>query len=220
MLGVASLEAGRIEVGIGEAIVHGAHAGGTGIGEPGDLDGGGFADVDQWAAVAHVHGEINEDVDFVGADCVANSSVGEEGNNTPDVGVWLNSCGHLIGLQHGGVNVNLELLVIVMGKKCAGKEGLAMVAKIGGEIADAQGAIGGAVIGKWANFIFERGGELLVPFAVLGEDRIGIVAAELQSKKIIAGREEIGGIKVGGRGGSWRRLRRDGRRGEGRWRNC
>ncbi len=60
----------RVEVGVGDAVVDGGDAGRGGVAEPGDLEGGGLSREDAEAVSGHVEGEVDEDVDGIGADQV------------------------------------------------------------------------------------------------------------------------------------------------------
>ena len=99
-----SVDAGRIEIGIGEAVVDGGQAGGAGIAEQGDLDGGGFAGEDEQAVVGGVQGEVDEDVDLVVADLVGGLFVGEADDVAPVVGVGSESGGDGVGAGDLGVS--------------------------------------------------------------------------------------------------------------------
>ncbi len=63
--------------GVAEAVVDLGQAGGVGVAEVGDLDGGGFAGEEGQAIARGVAGEVDENVDGVGGDGVGGVVVGE-----------------------------------------------------------------------------------------------------------------------------------------------
>ena len=129
-----------IEVGVGEAVVDLREAGGAGVGEPGELEGGGFLGEDAEAVVGHVHGEVDEDVDVVGADLGGELVVGEVGDVEPVVGERAEFVGDVVGAGGAGVDEDFELLVVVVGEEGVGEEGLAVVVEVGAEVGDAEAA--------------------------------------------------------------------------------
>jgi hypothetical protein len=62
---------------IREAVIHRIEAGGGAAGAIGELGGGGFAGENQEAVEGHAGGEINENVDPIGADEIGGALAGE-----------------------------------------------------------------------------------------------------------------------------------------------
>ena len=73
----------RISEGIGDAVVDRGKAGGCGVTEITDLQGSGFAGEKREAVAGGVAGEIDEDVDFLGADQLGDRRIGETDDGVP-----------------------------------------------------------------------------------------------------------------------------------------
>ncbi len=199
-----SVVPGGFEDRIADAVVHGGQAGGGGVGDVHDLEGRGFQGEDGEAVVLGMGGEVDEDVDAVGADEVGEGLVGHAVDVAPGRGVGLEAGGH--GVGGGGIVVagDVKGVLVVGGEDGLEEEGDGVGAQIGREIADAQGPLGSAVIvpGAWARRIawHEEGGPAgMFRDDVLGGDRIGIME---EGEQIAPGGEAVGlqfdGAAVGG----------------------
>ena len=197
--GVVASFADGIQIGIAEAVIDRGETGGTGIGEPGDLDRGDFAGEDARAALGHVHGEVNEDVDAVFADELGELLIVEVGGVAPGVGVGTDALGDGVGVGDVRVEENFEVLVVMGGEERNGEEGLAVVAEVGGDVADAEAAMRVTIVGRGAEGTGEVGGETLIPLGVFLVDRLGIVLGEeLETEEEVLGGGEIGADFNGG----------------------
>ena len=107
----------RVDVGVSEAVVNGRKAGRARIGKPADLNRRRLAGENQETIPGHVHRQVDENVDPVLADERGDLLVGKSGDAPPDVGERTEPCGDLVWTSNIGVAVNLEVLVIVCGKK-------------------------------------------------------------------------------------------------------
>ena len=85
-------------------------------------------------------------------------------------------CGDAIGTQDVGIADDLEVLVVVRGEQGNGEEGLAMVAKVGRDIADPQAANRRTVVEMGLDELGQGRGVPLVPSAVFFVECPGIVA--------------------------------------------
>ena len=103
----------RVDQGVGDAVIDGGQAGGAGVSEPGDLHGCGFDGEEGQAVMGHVHGEIDEDVDLIGADFVGKLRIGKRADIVPDVGGFAKAVGDRVRAGDAGVAVNLEAGVVV-----------------------------------------------------------------------------------------------------------
>ena len=148
MLGVVGVGFARgVEIGIGEAIVDGVEAGGGGQAEHGHLDGGRLAGEDEHAVVGGVQGEVDEDIDAVGADRLGELGIGQAGGVEPEVGEGLELAGDLIGRAQVGIGVDRRRVRGRDGRRASRSmipDG--MGAEVGRNIADSQGAVGVAVV--------------------------------------------------------------------------
>ena len=88
-LAVVAIECVRIEPWIAETIIDRCNARGARIGEPGDLHRGRFAREQQRTAVRHMHVQVDQNVDAVGADELGQSGVVEGARVAPCVGAAL-----------------------------------------------------------------------------------------------------------------------------------
>lgn len=188
------------EVGIGEEEVHGGQAGGAGIAEPGDLHGRGAAGKDTRAPAGHVEGEIDEQIEAIGADLLAGEIIGKGADVAPMGGEGLDAGGEIVGARDIGIAENLEGAAVEGRKKGKGEKGLAMVAEIAGEKAHAQGAIVRGAIGLEGGGREggERGGVAGVPSEAFIKDGLAGLGLEMEAIGEVAVGEGIGGIKVDG----------------------
>src|SRR4051812_39379900 len=99
---------------IGDAIVDGGKAARAGVGEVGDLDGGGFSSEDAHAVAGGVEREIDEDVDLVFADERRELLVGKAGGVEPFVGLGAEKRGSMVGVDGVVVAGDFELIATVM----------------------------------------------------------------------------------------------------------
>jgi len=186
---------GGIEISVGDAVIDGAVAGAAGIGEPCDLDGCGFLREEQGAVVGHVHGEVDEYVDLVGADFGGELFVGKVGDLVPGIGRAADARGDVIGAEDAGVAMDFKEIVVVGFKEREGEEGFCVVEEVGRDIADAQATVRIARVGMRGARGGEREDELLVPaglFLML-EGEIGL-RVEDQGVEKVAMRGGVPGI--------------------------
>ena len=92
-----ALETGWIGEAVAHALVHGGKAGGAHAAKAGDLDGRRFSGEEEEVVIAHVHGEIHEDVDLVAADEVGDGGGGHADGVAPLVGERAKAIGHGVG---------------------------------------------------------------------------------------------------------------------------
>ena len=105
---------GRVQPGIADPVVHRLDAGGARVGQPCDLHRGGFAGEDARPAVGHVHGQVHQDIDAVGADALAQRLVAEPRDIAPDVDQATDAPGERIGALDAGVGVHLDAGAVVV----------------------------------------------------------------------------------------------------------
>ena len=201
--GLRKLLAGNwIGDGVGEAVVDGGEAGGAGVAEPGDLERGGFSGEEHEAAIGGVSGEVDEDVDFVLADLVEGVLVGEVGEGMPLVGGGAEAGGDFVGLEIVGIAGDMEVGMVVGFQQGEEEEGDGVEAEVGGDVADAEGAVGGAVDVGWrrGGGDVERVGPAAACFVELGGGGGGVVA--VGEEVIVVGGGEVGeegdGLAEGG----------------------
>ena len=104
-------------MGIGEAIVDGVHAAGAGVSEIRDLNWRGLAGEDEHAIVGHMEGQVDKDVDLVGAYEEGQIFVGQQVNVAPGAGLGADFGGEPVGLRDVGIADDVESVFIVMGRK-------------------------------------------------------------------------------------------------------
>jgi hypothetical protein len=196
---------GRFEPGVGEAVVDGGDAGGVGVAGVADLDGGGLAGVDEEAVAAHVLVEVDEDVDFVGADGVGDGFIGAFVDVAPDVGALAMAEGVEVGLGDVGVAEDFEAGLVVVFEEGGEVEAEGVLAEFGGEVADAEAAFGVAVIVEGEDGALEGADEGFVVLAEFLEDGVvgkgGVVVHGVDEVAEEDGGElEVEGLAVLGEG--------------------
>ncbi len=156
---------GWFEVAVSEAVVDGGEAGGAGVAGETDLDGCGFSGEEEWAVAAHVLVEVDEDVDVVVADHFGELFVFDVADVLPAVGVEFELEGEGVFVADVGVAEDFEVGVVMVGEERGEIMAEGVVAEFGGDVADAETAIGGAVVGV-------RGGD--------GGEGLGVEAIEIE----------------------------------------
>ncbi len=172
-----------IKSGICEAVVDGGEAGAAEIAEVGDLDGGGLSGEDADAVAGGVAGEIDEDVDAIFADEVGRAVVGEGRDVAPVIGVLLQARGDVVAAEDVGVAEAFDLLWVVIREKGFEEEADGVVVEIGGEVADAEGAVGGGVVGVREDCGEQGRGELFVPLLMLAEVGGGVARGIIEKRE-------------------------------------
>ena len=94
----------------------------------------------------------------------------------PPIDEGLEFLSEWIGSQHVRIANELELRAIVMKEEWKKQMSDRMIAKIRGEVSDSQRPIGCAVVEMWPDLCVKRFGMLPAPLAMLGQDRLRIVA--------------------------------------------
>src|SRR5215469_9775781 len=129
---------------VGEAVVDGGEAGGAGVAGEGGLDGGGFGlDGEDAEAVARgVEGEVYENVNVIGCDQLSGLGVGEVVDVAPG-GEGAEAGGEVVVSRRVGVAVDLKLRMVVVFEE--GKDVMSddVMAEVGRDVADFEGAGGG-----------------------------------------------------------------------------
>ena len=182
---------------VDEPVIDLRHAGGVDVAKIADLDGGGSGAEGEEAIAGGVAGEIDEDVDLVDADLLRDLRVFQQRDVAPVVGVvglvgvLLEALGHRITEEVGAVAENFELLRVVPGEEVFDEEGHGVLAEVGGDVADAQAARGGAVIrmrrhGDFCGIRVVRG-----PPDVFVEDRLRLRFGEVLEREEVAGEEGL-----------------------------
>ena len=207
-----------VEMGVGEAVVDLGEAGGAGVGEPGELEGGGFLGEGAEAVVGHVHGDVDEDVDAVGADFLRELGVGELGDVVEVVGVLAELVGDGVGAGGVGIDRDFELGAVVVFQERESEEGLAVVVEVGAEIPDVETTTGcnhrghrghrDGMVGFLCVLCVLCGLNRLRPGGVFGVDRFGsgvFVVVEGVEEAALGGgvappQIECDGAAVGGEG--------------------
>jgi hypothetical protein len=132
LLGVVGIGGpSRVEVGIGEAVVDGGQAGGCGHAEHAHLDRRRLASEDEQAIVGGVEGEVDENIDPVGADPVGELKIAQAGDAAPGAGKLLQLLGDTVGSPHVGVGHEVSRRVVAMRPEGEQQPADWVVAKVG-----------------------------------------------------------------------------------------
>ena len=113
-----------------------------------------------------VHGEVDENIDFVLTDEGRGLVVIKAGDWMPGVGSPANAPGDGILVVGTGVAEDFKSLMIMVSQQREGKERLTVFMKMRREITDAQPAVGRAVVGKRLDEGLKLLGVAKVPFMI------------------------------------------------------
>ena len=138
-----------------------------------DLQGRRAARECQQPAAGRVTGQVDENVDPVGTDLVGDLEVGQADGRAPMVGPRPETCGDRVFHRHFGIAEQLCLNRIVGGQQRFGEQRHCVLAKIGGDVADAQAAAGQCIRRPAGVGRREGARMLLVPGPELGKDCLG-----------------------------------------------
>ena len=116
-------------------------------------------------------GEVDKDVDPVGADLGGDRIVTHAHGRAPVVGQSLEPLGDRVGVAHLGVAEELDLGPVVGGEPGADEEAGGVVAEVGGDVADAQAPVRVAVEIEGRMRRRQGAGVGGIPQPVFGEDR-------------------------------------------------
>ncbi len=116
-----------------------------------------------------MHGEIDEDVDVVFADQIGGFFVIEGANVLPAVGASLDADGEIVGGIDRGVAEDFEGFVVVVGEEREHESADSVGAEVGRDVADAETAVGIAIVFVRADQGFQRRGKFCGPDSVLGQ---------------------------------------------------
>ena len=94
----------------------------------------------------------------------------------PDAGGIAEPAGELVGADDAGVAMDLEILLVVIFQERGDEERLGLGIEIGGHVADAELAVGRAIVGVRADRIGERTGVDFIVSALFAVKRFVIVA--------------------------------------------
>ena len=186
----------RIQARIGEAVAHCTHAGGSGIGQPGNLNGRRPAREQQGPAAGHVHGQIDEDVDAILLNDGGQRLIVQGPHFAPMVGQPLDAPGEVIGALHAGIAEYFEGPVVVPREQGNREQRLTMIAEIRRDIADAQPARGRRVVCVAACREFR--GEAVIPPQALFAHRAGLQGLKAQRVREVAVRRRVARIEFRG----------------------
>ena len=159
----------RIGIRVGQAVVHGTHAGGIRIAEKGQLQRRRSARECEQAVAAGVAGQIDQDIDRILLDQACRLRVVESADVAPGVAVQFSArCGY------GRIAVAGDLIKpgLVQRQKRMDKVRRHMLKEIGRHVADAQPALGLPRVGKFA-FAPQGIGDAPAPIEMLGGRLIG-----------------------------------------------
>ncbi len=182
---------------VGDAEVDGPEAGGVGVAEPARLDRGGLAGEDAHAAVGRVAGQIDQDVDAVGAHHPRHLGVRKAAQVAPIPGHGAQAFGDLVGPLHVGVAEELEPGPVLMGQHRLEEARHRVPAQIGRYVAQAQASLGLGRVVVGRRLGGQRLGMAAGPFAVGLEDRLGrIIGAVMQAQKQVRVRVDERGVEL------------------------
>ena len=159
----------RVEIGVGEAVVHGLQAGGGAVGEVGDLQGCRLAGEDEEAAALHEHGKVHEDVDGVRANEGGDLIVADAFDGVPVIRVSPDVGGECVGRFDVAVAKDLDGGVVVGGHERLKKAADGVIAEIRGDVTDTEATCGIGCVGEFLRDE-QRGGVEAIPEAMGGEN--------------------------------------------------
>ena len=131
---------GRIEHPIGDAVVHGGQAGGAHIGQVGDLHRRRLAGEQARTAIAGIHGEVDQQVDAIGADQIGQGAILELVDIAPVLDVLGDLGGEAIFEIARRVGEHLKLAAVVVFEHRQQEPRYRMHPEIGRDIAHPQPA--------------------------------------------------------------------------------
>lgn len=134
-------DAGGIEEAIAEPVVDGVKAGATGVASKADLHRSGPPREDEQSMPRGVLGEVDEEIDAVGANLVGEGFIAQRAGLTPVVGCGGEALGKRVAPGDVGVAKDLELGPIVPGNDGQDLIAHGVTSEIRGNVADPQAAI-------------------------------------------------------------------------------
>jgi hypothetical protein len=159
-----------IETGIGQPIVHRIESRRPGIGEPCHLYPCGLACKGQGPTAGHVHGQVDQHVDAVGAYQGGQCPVVQLLHFMPAIRVGRDHPGEVIRTPDIGVAKDFKVAVVVVREQRHEEQRLTVIAKIGRDIADSQAPDGFARAGRGRARPGNGGRPPLIPAPCFGQN--------------------------------------------------
>ncbi len=136
----------RIQIGIGDPIVDRIQSGDRAVSQVGHLDWRRLACERQQAAIGHVQGEIDQNIDAVIANCVGQRLIRQARCVNPAIAAPADPGGESIGPADAGIRDDLKSLPVVVVEQGGEEPADRMLPEIRRDVADAQPALRRAVI--------------------------------------------------------------------------